>query len=470
MRRNCITLFFLAVAVLSETNLLAQKTFSISVKQAVDLAFENVVSLKNAKLDYKIADARNKEITGLALPQVSSVVQGNHYLSLPLIQMPDITEAAVYRVLGREGVRNGAGIPVNPDDAEFKVNSFSFLAPWNVNGGIGIQQLLFEPQVSVGLQARTALLESSSISIKIEEDKIREAVYKSYYSVLIAQKQLNYLTESRMRLEKLAADMGVLFKNGFVEKLDIDKTTVSLNNIRTTENQIKNGIKIGYAVLKQTLGLTQIDSLVLTDVLSTELIKDGVLEENFSYENRNEIKFLNKAVELQGLDVRRYRLSYGPTIAAFYNFQRTGQRNERYQTITGKPWFWYNTGLAGVSISIPIFDGLQKKYKIKQAQYTQEKTLNLLTAVKNGIDLEKIVAKNTVLNSILAMDVQEKNMQLAEKVYHTVKKKYEQGIGSSFEVLQADTEMQQAQSNYFKAMYDAIIAKVNYLKAQGQLN
>jgi len=67
------------------------------------------------------------------------------------------------------------------------------------------------------------------------------------------------------------------------------------------------------------------------------------------------------------------------------------------------------------------------------------------------------------------MDVQEKNMQLAERVYNSVKKKYEQGLGSSFEVLQSDTDMQQAQSNYFRALYDAIIARVSYLKALGTL-
>lgn len=67
------------------------------------------------------------------------------------------------------------------------------------------------------------------------------------------------------------------------------------------------------------------------------------------------------------------------------------------------------------------------------------------------------------------MDSQEQNMQLAERIFNTVKKKYEQGVGSSFEVLQADTELQQAQSNYFRALYDAIIAKISFQKSLGKL-
>lgn len=447
----------------------AQKAYQITARQAVDIAFQNVATLKNAKLDYKFAEARNKEITGMALPQITGSLQGNHYLNLPLIQFPDGSEDAIYRVLNREGVKDANGQPIDPDNAEFKVNSFSFFAPWNVSGGVTLNQLLFEPQVFVGLEARKALLESSDINIKVEEDKVRETVYKAYYAVLISEKQLVFTRESIKRLEKLASDMTVMFKNGFAEKLDIDKTTVTLNNTKAIENQLKNGIAIGYAALKATMGLSQSDSLILTEELASVDVKEGILEDDFSYENRNEIKLLNKAIELGGYDVRRYKLSYAPTVAAFYSFQQNGQRNENFQSYTGKSWFWYSTNLIGINVSIPIFDGMQKKYKIRQAQSSLEKMVNTLDNARKGIDLERTAAKNTLTNSILTMDVQEKNMQLAERVYNTVKKKYEQGLGSSFEVLQSDTDLQQAQSNYFNALYDAIIARISYLKALGKL-
>jgi outer membrane protein len=444
-----------------------QKVHQLTVKEAVDLAFNNVAELKNAKLDYKIADARNKEITAAAYPQVNGTISGNHYLSLPQIQFPDATEQAIYKVLKDNGVRDGTGAPITAD-GEFQLRSFSFFQPWNVNMGATVQQLLFEPQVFVGLQARKALLESSDLQIKVAEDKVRENVYKSYYAVLIAEKQLRYVQESIKRLEKLSSDMNVMFKNGFAERLDIDKTNVTLNNIRTAEYQLKNGITLGYAALKMTLGLYQADSLVLKDSLSPEMIKEGILNEGFSYENRNEIKLLNKAVELGGYDVRRWKLSYFPTVAAFYGFQRNGQRNAN-PPAGSKPWFWYSTNQIGVNVNIPIFDGFNKKYKIQQAQFNIQKTESTLDQAKKGIDLEITAAKNTLTTALQNLDIQEDNMLLAEKVYNTVKKKYEQGLGSSFEVLTSDNEMQQSQSNYFRALYESIVAKVNYLKALGKL-
>ena len=446
----------------------AQQRYTVSVKDAVDIAFKNVTDIKNAKLDYKIAEARNKEITGMALPQISGTIQGNHYLSLPLIQFPDATETSIYDVLKKEGVRDRNGNLITAD-GEFNVRNFSFMSPWNVQMGATVQQLLFEPQVFVGLEARKGLLQSGELQIKVAEDKVREAVYKNYYAVLIGEKQLVFIQESLKRLQKLSHDMDVMYQNGFVEKLDIDKATVSLNNTKAIENQLKNGIVIGYAVLKMTMGLTQSDTLVLNDVLTPSQLKEGILEESFSYEDRNEIKLLNKAKQLQGYDIRRYKLSYFPTVAAFYNFQETGQRNSASMNANSSPWFWYNTNLVGISVNIPLFDGLQKKYKIQQSKLTLQKVENTLDQAKKGIDLEKTIAKNTLINSLLAIDMQEENMKLAEKVYNAEKKKYEIGTGSSFSILRSDTDLQQAQSNYFKALYDAIIAKVSYLKALGKL-
>jgi outer membrane protein TolC len=443
------------------------QVYQITAKDAIDIAFKNLADLKNARLDYKAAEARNKEFTGLALPQVTGSLQGNHYLTLPLIQFPDGSEVQIYDVLRQEGVKDGSGNPITKL-GEFNYRNFSFITPWNVNAGVSVNQLLFEPQVFVGLQARDELLVNSDLQLKVTEEKVKETVYRNYYGVLIAQKQLGYVVESIKRLEKLEHDQTEMFKNGFAERLDIDKTTVNLNNTRTSEIQLRTATKNGLALLKMNLGLTQADSLFLRDTLSSDGIRQGILEDDFSYENRNEVKLLNSAIKLQNYDIRRHKLSYFPTVSAFYNFQENGQR-QGGDAGGSQPWFWYNTNLVGINVSVPIFDGFQKKNRIKQSQFTLEKVQNTLDMTKKGIDMEKTVAKNTLINAIVAMDAQEKNMELAVKVFNSVKIKYEQGVGSSFELLQADTDLQQAQSNYFRAMYEAALAKINYLKALGRL-
>ena len=125
--------------------------------------------------------------------------------------------------------------------------------------------------------------------------------------------------------------------------------------------------------------------------------------------------------------------------------------------------------LVGINISLPIYNGGIRKHKLRQAQITLEKNNNTIEKIKDLIDLEQGVSKNTFTNAVLALDVQNRNMALAKKVFETTKKKYEQGLGSSFEILMADSELQQAHGNYFRSLYDALIAKITYLKAIGKL-
>jgi len=454
----------------SLTNVQAQQEYKVSVNDAVSLSLKNTVEIKNLRVDSLKQRAQNQEITGLALPQVTGSAGITHYLTLPKVLFPSNGETSIYDVLNREGVKDGSGNAI-PQKQSFIVQEFSFVQPWNVNAGVSLNQLLFQPEVFVGLIARNTLVEFAGNNIRVAEDKTREQVHKAYYQVLIAQQQLDVLQKTIQRLEKLLSDQGQLYKNGFIERLDIDKTTVSLNNIKTTETQLKNIIELGYAALKFSMGLNQKDVLVLTDPLNESIIKENILDDGvIDYNNRSEMRLLNTAQKLGQIDVRRYKLGYVPTLAFFYQFQQQGQLNKRFSAITGSNWFWFNSNLIGLNLSVPIFDGFQRKYKIKQTQYSLEKTNNSIEQFKQAVDLEHTISKINLRNALLNMDIQKQNLELAERVYNTTKKKYEQGLGSTFEVLQSDTEWQRAQGNYFEALYNAVVARISYLKAIGKLN
>ncbi len=444
--------------------------YKLSVKDAVNLSLKNTIDIKNLRVDSLKQEAQNKEITGMALPQASASGQVGHYLNLPKILFPDAGETSIYTVLNKEGVKDGSGNTIQPKSS-FTVREFSFVQPWNITAGASVSQLLFQPEVFVGLLARKTSIEFASNNIKVAEVKQTEQVQKAYYQVLIAEQQLDVLKKTIQRMEKLATDQQQLYKNGFVEKLDIDKTTVSLNNLKATETQLNNMIEMGYAALKFAMGLKQTDVVILTDKLNNESVKENILDDGtVDYNNRSELTLLNSVKKLNQLDIKRNQLGYLPTVAVSYQFQEQGQQNKSYSAITGSSWFWYNSNLIGLSVSVPIFDGFQRKYKIQQAKYSLEKTNNNIEQFKQAVDLEHNVSKINLKNAILTMDAQKKNLELAEQVYNTTKKKYEQGVGSSFEVLQADTEWQRAYGNYFDALYNAVIAKINYLKAIGKLN
>jgi outer membrane protein len=467
MRRTKRTMMPVALLLLASVAT-AQQKFVFTAKEAVDHALKNVTEIKNAQLDRAHQDAQNKELTGQAYPQINGSISGQHYFKVPVILFQDFTTPAVYDVLKKEGVKDGNGNPIQPPTGPPASFPVSFTLPWQATMGFTFQQLLFQPDVFVGLQARSKALELADWNIKVMEDSVRANVFRAYYSVLIAEKRMQFIDTSLMRLAKLMSDQTQLYKNGFAEKLDIDKTQVSLNNLQTQRTQLANLVYLGYASLKFSTGLNQVDTLQLTDTLSIETVKKDVLDATgFKYEDRNEVRLLQTTTDLLNMQLRRQKLGYAPTIGAVYSWGMNALRKEASFFDFNQSWF--KQSYVGLSINIPIFDGGQRWYRIKQAKIDLEKSSNTLKNLERAIDFQREAAVVVFRNSLSSLDVQDRNYKLAEKVYYTTKKKYEQGLGSSFEVLQADSEFQTAQSNYFQALYDAINAKIGYYRSLGKL-
>lgn len=446
----------------------AQNELRLTAKEAVDLAIKQVTEIRNLQIDRQLQVSKNREITGQALPQVNGTVSLTHYFNIPVTLLPDFISPSVYNVLSDEGVKDGNGNPIEAPTGPPALLPARFGVPWQASAGFSIQQLLFQPDVFVGIKARGASLQYADYNIRIMEDSIRSNVYRAYYSVLIAVKRRQILSESVSRLEKLLHDQTEMFKNGFAERLDLDKTQVNLNNLRTALTQVDNLVVLGNAALKFATGLNQNDNIILTDTLSIEKIKSDLLDPAFNYDDRNEMQLLKTVQKLQQLDVQRNKLGRLPTVSAFYNFSENAQREKFNFFKSGQPWF--RTSLAGLNLSVPIFTGLQRNRKIEQAELTLKKTTNNIDNLKRAIDLQQVSALSQLKNSLSSLDVQTRNMELAERVYNSTKLKFEQGLGSSFEILQAETSLEDAQANYFQALYDAVIARIGYLRALGKLN
>lgn len=455
--KMALGLLFIALT----TGAQAQQRYALTVKEAVNLAYKNVIEVKNAQLDYRIQEAQNKEIFGQALPQVSASGSATYYPKLPALLFPDASQTGIYNVLIKEGILPNNTIIPNP-----VLQQVSFQQPWNLAAGPALSQLLFQPDVFVGLQARKAALNYSSAAIEQTKRTVRDSAYKRYYAILIAEKQLVFLDSGVNRLAKLYYDDSVMYVNGFAEKLDLDRVQVQLNNLRTTQIVVANSIKLAYAALKFALGIAQQDTVVLQEELTTASVKQDILDESFTYDDRPEIKTLNYAKELQEYDVKRNQLGYLPTVSAIGNYSVNALGPKFF---TSNTTTWINSSYVGLNVSLPIFDGFQRKYKTLQAKLNVEKVNNTITNVKQAIDFEQVITKESLKNALLNLDIQERNMQLAQRVYNTTKLKFEEGLGSSFEVLQADTDYQTAQSNYFNALYNATVAKISYQSALGKL-
>lgn len=446
----------------------AQQKYRLTANQAIELALKNVTDIKNLKIDKDIQIAKNKEYIGQATPQATGSVQMQHFFSIPVTLLPDFISPSVYQVLVDKGVKDGSGNPITKPTGAPQFFPAQFGVPWQTSAGVQFQQLLFQPDLFVAVLARQKAIDLTDANIRIMEDSVKSNVLRSYYSVVIAEKRKGYLDMSIKRLEKLKSDQEKLYKNGFAEHLDIDRTQVTLNNLNTTASQISNLIEIGYAAMKFSLAINQKDTLELVDSLSTDMVKQGLLELNgFNYNDRKEIQMLNIVKDLQGLDVKRNKLAFLPTLATYFSYSRNALRQDfSFFDFSQK---WYKSSVWGLNLNVPLFDGGQKVQKLRQAKLNLQKTDNTIENLQRAIDLQLGASGVMFKNALSALDIQDRNVQLAEKVYNTTKKKYEQGLGSSFELLQTQQELESAESNYFQALFDAVSAKISYTKALGKL-
>ena len=443
MKKNWLNRFAFIGLLLLWGPVNAQQKNAFNVKQCVDYANKNSLTVKNALLDIEIQKQFNRQVTAAALPQISSTLSANDYLNIATSLIP-----------GEFFNQPGTKIPVQ------------FGTKYNANGGIDVNQLLFDGQVFVGLMARRAIIEYQTRIADVTFEQIKANIYKIYYQLVVGRKQMASLDANISRFEKLLHDTKEIFKNGFAERLDVDKVTVQLNNIKAEKIKVDNSLTAGTAGLKFLMNMPQKEELVLTDTLSDAELKANILDEAYDYKNRKEMQFLKVAEKLDGYNVRRYKLSKIPTLAAFANYSKNAQRTKF--DLFGKG-DWFTTSFVGLKISIPVFDGNNRNAHIQQAKYELQKVRNNIDQLKENIDYDVEHARINMKNAILAMDNQKQNIELAEKVYSTTKKKYEQGLGSNQEIYFAETELKVAQTNYYSALYDAINTKIDYLKATGKL-
>lgn len=437
-----LILFFNILAIAAS----AQQKHALSAREAVDYALKNSVQVKNALINIQIQQQSNREITSAAFPQIDGNVNFTDYLSIPTNLLPG-------EFFGQPA---GTYIPVK------------FGTKFNSTYGINLRQILFDGQVFVGLQARSASIKYAEQNVAVTQEQIKANVYKVYYQLVVGRTQISLIDANISRAEKLLHDTKELFKNGFQEKLDVDKVNVSLSNLKTDRTKVENQLQTGNLALKYLMGMPVKEQLELTDSLSDSDLKQNLLTDgSFRYEDRVEYQLQQTVAKLNEYNVKRYKVSYYPALTLTGGYNRNAQRNRFNFFKSGEPWF--STSFFGIGLAVPIFDGFAKDARIQQAKLQLQQTRNNIADLENSIENDMQTAKVQIGNALLTLDEQKKNMALAEQVYNQTKLKYEQGLGSNLEITNAETDMITSQNNYFSAVYDAIIARFDYLKAIGKL-
>lgn len=440
---------------------------TFTLNQAISYAQQHQLSIANAKIDEQIAKNTVRQTIGIGLPQISASADFNDFLKMPTSIFPDFISPLVYKAFTDNNVKDGNGNPITMPAGLGGSTPVQFGTKFTSSGSLQLTQLLFDGSYLVGLQASKTYKELSVKNTKRTKIETTVAVTKAYYSVLVSNEQLALVDANIDRLKKTLNDTEQLFKNGFVEKIDVDRLTVLNNNLLTERENVIRLLALNVNLLKFQMGMTIGSKLSLTDQITTiNIDSTPVLNDGQAYNKRIEYSLLQTQKKLNELDVKRYKSLFLPTLAAFGNTSANFQDN-KFSNLYDKS---FPSTVIGLKLTLPIYSGGQKIYQLRNAKLESLKTENNLINLQNSIDLEVSQAQTTYLNGQKSLENQRRNMDLAKEVLRVTKIKYEQGVGSSLEVTTAETSLKEAQNNYISALYDMLINKVNLDKALGNIN
>ena len=435
MKSLKILLFILVLA--------ANATFAqtqISLDDAIKYAMQNNLSIKNSQINIADAEARIYENRATGLPQVSASFDWQTFFLIPKIKLP------------------------------FAPEPIAFQQRHSFTPGISASQLVYSGSYNVARRAARDYRDLVQKQFTAKQIEVRNQVIDAYLPALLITESVKTFDKNIANLEKLLTETKAFNKEGFVENLDIDRLTLSLENIKTQRANVNRSKELVVNALRFVIGAKNTETFELKDDLTSLLsdVNQADLEGEINYTKRPEYNVIAQGEKMQQLQIDLTKASTLPTVAAFtslsYGFQGNGFGKDDKGN---KEYFFLPTGVVGAKVSVPIWGGGGLPYTKQRAQFALETVRNQRMEFENAVQLQVKNARISYNNAKINLASQEKNLVLAEKIYNISKIKYKEGIGSSVEIIQGESTLYQNQQNIIQARYDLLKAKVDLNKALG---
>ncbi len=412
-------------------------------------ALQNSESVKKGKYNILSAKADVGERLSVGLPQIGAGITFTDNFDIRKTILPPFSP------------------PFNPSPQRAVL---AFGAKYNGDANIGISQLLFDFSYLLGVRAARMYANLTEKQLDLSKIEVVANVTKAYYGALVNEERLNLLDLNLIRLDTLLSNTNALYKSGLVEKIDVMRLEVSRNNFKTEREKLIYLQSLSKAILKYQMGMKMNDSLTLKGTLRE--IKMSLAEvnqeNNFDFKSRVEYEILKTTKDLQQMNLRYTRSLYLPSLRANaalgYN---TG-------TSTAGDYFrfrqnWVSYGVYNISLNIPIFDGRRKKFAMDKVRIEMIKAEEDIKFFARTAEFQAEQSKIAIMTAMKDLDIQSKNMELAQEIEKVAKAKYQNGTGASLEIINAQASFKEAENNYYVAIYNAIIAKVDWDRAAGKL-
>jgi outer membrane protein TolC len=323
-----------------------------------------------------------------------------------------------------------------------------------------LNQLIFDGSYLVGLQsAKTYLKISENAKVKTDLG-VREAVINAYGNVLLSEESILILEKNINILKKNLYDTNQIYLNGLTEEENVEQLKITLAKVKSQLSKTKKLKDIAYKMLNITLGIDINSKIILTDTLDN-LAKESedlkLLNNPLNLENHIDYKIAKNTERSNELLVKLEQSKALPSLSSFVNFGYDAY-GDNFDFLK-KQQKWFDSSLLGINLKIPLFSSLERSSRTQQAKIELDKAKTNLYETSQKIQLQVDKAKTNYNYSLEELSTSKQNLVLAERIEHKQEIKFFEGISSSFDLTNAQTQLYTMQQNYLQAMLNVIATK-----------
>ena len=437
----------LLIAILSiGLGIRAQETKTLTLKDAISYALQNKADSKKARLDVENSGYQIQEVRAQALPNISA----NGSLNYNAILQNSALPAEFF------GGQPGDVVLV------------PFGQKWNSTAGVSLTQNIFDMSVFTGLQAAKSTREFYQINAALTDEMVIERVANAYYEVFVARERLAVADSNYVNNNKVRNVIQGQFDNGLAKRIDLDRTTVNLNNIQTRIQQSRNAVQLAENALKFYMGMPIETQIVLTK--EDVQVKPLTIAEVPNVENRSEFQLMKKEEQLLTYQKKAEVAGFYPTLSLSANYNYQGLGNEF--PWGGKPAdgvYWSDYSSIGLNLRVPIFSGFGTRAKVNKADVALRRHQEDIIDTRLSLTKEYYDAVAQLENNLATLKNQQENVTLAVTVLNDTQNNYYNGLATLTDLLDSENARTEAQNNYNTALLEYKKAEIQLIKSKGEL-
>lgn len=414
------------------------ESYRFSLQEAINHGLDNNYQAINAKRDIAKALKQKWETTAIGLPQINASVDYNNQLKQPVTPLPG--ELA--------GGEPGTFVPV------------VFGPQQSMNLNATLTQLIFDGSYIVALEASKTFLDFSKNADEKTQLEVRKGIINAYGGVLLTQENIAVIQSNIQVIDKNLFEVKKMYENGFAEEEDVEQLQITAMQLKNQLSSAQTQESIALNMLQLALGIDLSSEITLTDSLedlATANLDPSITEEELVLTENIDYQIAYNFTEQRRLEYKLEKAKRLPRISGFINYGTQTFNNDFVFFNQNQQWF--QQSIAGVSINLPIFSSMGAQARRARAKIAWEQSQTDLTRREEEIRLEFESALNNYNTAVDSYQTSKSNLALAQRIEQKNTIKFKEGIGSSFELRQAQSQLYSTQAQYLNSMYQVITQK-----------